>query len=229
MLPCGAVTTQAMTLSERADACLAALDEAGQAIARRVFLRLVHLGEGQADTSRPQPLSALRASDDPERVAAILRRLADARLLTIDVGEISGEPRVELAHEALIASWPALQGWIRAHGKAEQLRRQLETDATQWRRRASQGLGEVGLLDNGQLSEIAAGLTADTRRALGVSEVAEAFIAASRAAAARRRWWPWKTSAGSFLAVLLILLILATPVTLLSIVGLIAALIHRFE
>lgn len=231
VLPCGAVTAQAMTSSERADACLAALDETGRAFARRVVLRLVDFGDGRPDTRRRQPLSALRAGGDPERVAAILRQLTEARLLRIDGDESSGEALVDLAHEAQIASWPTLQAWIRTHGKAEQLRRQLETDAAEWRQRASQGASrgsdEVGLLDRRQLKELAAWLTADTRRDLGVSELAESFLAASQAAA-RRSWWPWTTSLGAILAILLILLILATPITLLSIAGLITALIHKF-
>lgn len=104
--------------------------------------------------------------------------------------------------------------------------RQLEADAAEWSRRAEHGPDDAGLLDRGQLTELDAWLTPEVRRAVAVSDVAESFIAASRAAA-RRRWWPWKTSMGTALAILLILLILATPITLLSIVGFTAALIHR--
>ena len=106
----------------------------------------------------------------------------------------------------------------------EQLRRQLEDDAAEWHKRAGQG-GDVGLLDKGQLSELATWLTPDTRRDLGVSEVAKSFIAASRAAT-RRRWWPGRTATGTVLAILLMLLILATPIILLFIVVLTASVIH---
>jgi len=102
----------------------------------------------------------------------------------------------------------------------EQLRLQLETDAAAW---AEHGKAGAGLLDTDQLSELATWLTADRQRELGISETAESFITASRAAA-RPRWWRGGTSLGGALA---ILLILATPITLLSIVGLTAALIHR--
>jgi len=228
MLRCGAVTVQAqpVPLSERADACLAALDDTGRAIARRVLLQLVSFADGRADARRPQPLSALQARDDG-RIAEILRHLTDARLLAIDGDLTSPEALVALAHGDLIASWPTLQGWIRTHGHTEQLRRQLEADAAGWKQRAGQGGGDVGLLDRGQLTELAAWLTADTRRDLGVSEAAESFIAASRAAA-RRRWWPGGAYTGGVLAVLLTLLILATPIILLFIVVLTASVIHRF-
>jgi hypothetical protein len=221
------VTAEAATSSERADACLAALDDAGRAIARRVLLRLVSFGDGRAGTRRPQPLSALRADPDPERLAEILRQLTEARLIRIDEHDRSPEPLVDLGHETLIGSWPTLQAWIRSHGKAEQLRRQLETDAAEWRQHAGGGAGDAGLLDRAQLVELAAWLTSDTRRDLGVSDTAESLIAASRAAA-RRRWWPKQTAAGSVLAILLMLLILATPIILLFIVVLTASLIHKF-
>src|SRR5262249_34854477 len=109
-------------------------------------------------------------------------------------------------------------------GRTEQLWRQLEADAAEWSQRA-EGDRDAGLLDKAQLRELDAWLTPAMRGTLAVSGGADAFIAASRAA--RRRWWPGNTSAGTALAILLILLILATPITLLSIVGFTAALIHR--
>jgi hypothetical protein len=202
-----------MTLIERADASIAALDETGQAIARRVLLRLVSFSDGPA----------LAVGNAPERLTQTLRHLADARLLTLE-GDEAGAARVELADEALLA-WPALQAWIRSHGAVEQQRRQLETDATAWRRRADQGDAGVGLLDKPQLSELAAWLTSDAKRDLGLSELAETFIAASRDAS-RRRWWP--ASIGTALAVMLILMLLATPIVLLFVVVLSAWVIHRF-
>jgi hypothetical protein len=110
--------------------------------------------------------------------------------------------------------------------RTEQLWRQLEADAAEWSQRAAQGTGDAALLDKGQLRELDAWLTADARRTLAVSDVADSFLAASRDVA-RKRWWPGRTSLGTVLAIALILLILATPVTLLSIVGFTAALIHR--
>jgi hypothetical protein len=218
-----------------------------------VFLRLVSLRDGRADPPRREPLPALGAGDDPARVARVLRRLADARLLVIDGNEASGneasgdeasgdeasgDARVELADGALIAAWPTLEGWVRSHGKAEQLRRQLEADAARWRQRSDQGsdqsndqggdqgTSDAGLLDRAQLAELAGWLTDDVRRDLGVSGVTDSFIAASQAAA-RRRWWPGKAYVGSALAILLMLMILATPIILLFIVVLTAGVIHR--
>jgi hypothetical protein len=214
-----------MTLSERADSCLASLDDAEQAIARRVFLRLASFGDGRAETHRQQPVSALQLGNDPKRFTETLRRLTEARLLTIE-GE-AGDARVELAHETLIAAWPTLQAWIRTHGKTEQLRRLLETDAALWSQRSAQGRDDVGLLDKGQLTELAAWLSTQTRRDIGVSAAAESFITASRDAG-RSRWWPGKSMTGTVLAILLMLMLLATPIVLLLVVVLAASLVHAF-
>lgn len=214
------------TLFEHADTCLAALDDAGRAIARRVFLRLISFRDGEVHALRKQPRSALQAGDDPEHVAAILRHLTQARLIKVEDGEVAAEPLVELADETVI-SWPTLQSWIRSHGKAEQSRRQLESEAADWQQRAAQGLADDALLDKRQLSELATWLTAEIRRDLRVSEAAESFIAASRAAV-RPGMWPGKTAIGGVLAILLMMMLLATPIVLLMIVVLTARVIRFF-
>ncbi len=216
------MTAPAPTPSERADACIAALDDAGRVIARRVVLRLVSFRDGSAEAGRPQPMSALGSPGDAGRLADIVRQLADGGLLRAG-GDAPGQT-VALADDAVAGS-AALQGWVATHGRTEQLRRQLEADAAAWQQRAGQG-PDAGLLDRTQLAELDGWLTPETHRNLGVSEIAESFIAASRAR--RRRWWPSKTSVGGVLAILLILMILATPLTLASLIALTAAMIHKF-
>src|SRR5690349_12982729 len=99
-------------LATRADASLAVLTPAQQTIARRIFLRLVQLGEGRQDTRRPQVVSALRApGDDPALFDATLRHLTDRRLVTVS-GTGGEEPVVDLGHEAMIGHWPTLSDWI---------------------------------------------------------------------------------------------------------------------
>jgi hypothetical protein len=212
------MTAPAPTPSERADAWLAALDDAGQAIARRVVLRLLGFRDGRAEAGRAQPRSALGAPGDAGRLADVVRQLADGGLVRLD-GD-AAEPSVALAGDALTGS-PVLQRWIASHGQTEQLRRQLEADAAAWKQAAA------GPLDPAQLAELDAWLTPQTHREIGVGEVADAFIAASRAPR-RRGWWPSKTSIGGALAIMLILMILATPITLASLIALTAAMIHKF-
>ena len=71
-----------MPSSERADACLAALDAEGRARARRVCLRLIRFGDA-GPRAGEQLLSALRAGGDAGEVATTVRRLTDAGLLAI--------------------------------------------------------------------------------------------------------------------------------------------------
>jgi len=215
-----------VNLPERADACLAALDDAGRAIARRVVLRLIRFGDGPS-AHRTQPVSALRAGEEPERLAQILRHLAAGELVALDGDAASDDANVALADPALVTAWPALRAWIKAHRQAEPLRRQLETDAADWSQRTARGDRDVELLDKAQLGELGAWLTDDTRRDLGVSATAESFLAASRAAA-RKQWWPGKTTMSTALVLLMMLLILATPIILLLIVVLTASVIHKF-
>jgi hypothetical protein len=77
-----------VAMARRADAALAALSAEQQAIARRIFLRLIQFGEGRADTRRQQPEAALRAAADaPDAFDETLRHLVDARLLTVSGDE----------------------------------------------------------------------------------------------------------------------------------------------
>jgi hypothetical protein len=77
-----------VAIARRADAALAALSPEQQAIARRIFLRLIQFGEGRADTRRQQPEAALRAAgEDPKAFDTTLRHLVDARLLTVSGDE----------------------------------------------------------------------------------------------------------------------------------------------
>jgi hypothetical protein len=123
----------AVALATRADASLAELSPAERKVARRVFLRLVHLGEGRDDTRRQQSVTDLRvAGEDPALLDRTLTHLIGHRLLT--AGNRVGEPdaTVDLAHEALITGWPTLQEWVTEGREAELLRRGIERDAEEW-------------------------------------------------------------------------------------------------
>jgi hypothetical protein len=167
----------AVALSRRADATLRTLTPAQEGIARRILLRLVCFGEGRADTRRQQPRSKLRIADDNAAdFNHVLQQMIANRLLTTD--DDSGEARVDLAHEVMIAAWPTLAGWIQAHRGDEQRRRDLEAAAAQWvaRRR-----GAGGLLDLVELAEVNAWRQTDLARDLGESSDVAALIDASEA------------------------------------------------
>jgi WD40 repeat protein len=171
-----------VAMARRADAALADLSPAQQAIARRIFLRLVQFGEGRADTRRQQPLDELRAAgDEAAAFDQTLSHLVVSRLLTLSGGEGGGERMVDIAHEALIAGWPALQEWIQARRAAELTRRRLEEKAADWVRL---GRGRGGLLDEVELAEAEAWLESPDAQELGYDAVLAELAQASRAAVA---------------------------------------------
>ncbi|MFJ9154613.1 helix-turn-helix domain-containing protein [Streptomyces sp. NPDC102270] len=96
--------------------------------ARRLLLALITPGEGSADTRRPVSLADLREWPDPE-LPVVLDRLARARLVLLDEGN------VELAHEALITHWPRLQAWIETNRERLREHRRLSEVARRWTER----------------------------------------------------------------------------------------------
>lgn len=169
-----------VAIARRADAALAdLLSHTQQVIARRIFLRLVQFGEGRADTRRQQSVDDLRAaSDEPYLFDQTLRHLVDCRLLTLS-GEEDSSTKVDIAHEALIVGWPALQQWISERREAEQIRRRLTAQAQEWVRL---GRSNGGLLDNIELAEAERWLPDFDALNLGYDEVLPALIKASKTA-----------------------------------------------
>jgi hypothetical protein len=197
----------AVAISHRADATLRKLTSPQQTIARRILLRLVSFGEGRLDTRRQQPLSALRAADDEAgSFGEVIQQLVDHRLLTIDDG------RVDLAHEVMIAAWPALAGWIQTRRADEQRRRQMEAAAAQW---VTRGRGTGGLLDPIELADVETWQRTVFARELGQSTDVIELIAVSRAVqnrqTRRRRGLTWSAFA--------ILTIFAIVVTMLAVIA----------
>ena len=174
-----------VAMARRAEAALAALSTPEQqAIARRIFLRLVQFGEGRADTRRQQPIAELQsATDDPLLFERTLHHLADRRLLTLGGEERSGGREVDIAHEALITGWPRFQRWLDEGRKAEQALRRLEDKAKEW---VHLGQGSGGLLDEVALREAADWLDRPDVRGLGCSQALQDLVRDSRATIERR-------------------------------------------
>jgi len=170
-----------VAIARRADAVIAALPEAQQALARRIFLRLVQFGEGRADTRRRLRWEGLRsAGDDPRELDELVDHLASRRLLTLG-GEAAEEGTVDLAHEALLGGWPTLQHWVAERRGAEQVRRRLEEAAGAWCERVEKGQGG-GLLDEVEVAEAERWRDRPDAQELGYSDDLKALIVASRAA-----------------------------------------------
>ncbi|MCI0634612.1 MAG: protein kinase [Actinobacteria bacterium] len=122
-------------LAARGEQLYAARDPVGREAIRQLFLRLVTLGEGVADTRRRVPLSELSAIEvDPEAMQAGLDAFGRHRLLTFDRDPATREPTVEVAHEALLRSWPRLHEWIDSAREDVRTLRRLSDARTEWDR-----------------------------------------------------------------------------------------------
>ncbi len=141
-------------------------DDAHRRSMERVMLRMVAV-EGGELARRRVALSELDypAEDENARVATVLDRLVDARLVvrgTADPstppppeggrsakdarqpGALRGEPYAEPAHDALVLAWDRLLQWKRAAEEYLPLQRRLAQAATEWA--AATGETQRGML-----------------------------------------------------------------------------------
>jgi WD40 repeat protein len=170
-------------LARRANEVYAELSGDQQTVARRVLLRLTQPGEGTEDTRRRAALAELVSDADPEPVEHVVEAMSAARLLVVARDDATGEPVVEVTHEALIRGWPELRRWIDADREALRLHRRLTEAAHEW----NAGGREEGLLYRGARLAVW-----QERDASQLNDLERAFLAAGeeradRDRAARRR------------------------------------------
>ncbi|UCC75880.1 MAG: WD40 repeat domain-containing protein, partial [Anaerolineales bacterium] len=117
-------------IAQTADTVFEGLTPEQHAIARSIFLRLTELGEeGTQDTRRRvAPSELIPRPEDAPTVEAVLKTLADARLIT------TAKETVEVAHEALIREWPALRAWLDEDREGLRTHRHLTEAAQEWER-----------------------------------------------------------------------------------------------
>ena len=121
-------------IARSAETVYARLNPQQQVIARTIFIRLTELGDGAdavdhatPDTRRRVALAELiPVGDERSCVEEVLNLLSDARLVTMD------QETVEVAHEALIREWPALQTWLSQDRDGLRLHRRLTEAAQNW-------------------------------------------------------------------------------------------------
>jgi WD40 repeat protein/transcriptional regulator with XRE-family HTH domain len=110
-----------------AEAVFSRCQPAQQALIRQVLVRLVHVENGTLATRRVatyDELQGLLPPGEDADVTDLLEPLIAARLLTAHA------TTVEITHEALLAAWPRLQGWIEEDRDAIRLHRRI-AEATQ--------------------------------------------------------------------------------------------------
>ncbi|MFC7546100.1 NACHT and WD repeat domain-containing protein [Plantactinospora sp. GCM10030261] len=162
-------------IAESAERIFLDLDADGRAALRTALLNLVTIADNGAVVRRPRA----RAGID----AAVLTRLVADRLVTV------GDDRVEISHEALLANWPRLTGWL-VEAREEILLRQRITDAARdW---TAAGEDPDLLLRGARLAAareraaVRAELTDTERRYVEASAVAAELAEAARRRGVRR-------------------------------------------
>lgn len=104
-----------------------AFTEEEKAACRRLLLQLVTPGEGTSDARRRLPVRDLDRDDDPVVSHRVVAAMTDARLLTVD------RDTLDIAHEALLHSWPRLRSWIDGSRDDLRSRQSIDRAAAEWR------------------------------------------------------------------------------------------------
>lgn len=112
------------------------LSEAQREQMRRIFIQLVRPGEGTEDTRRLATKAELGAVN-----WALVKQLADARLVVTSRSEEAQVETVEVVHEALIRNWGELRGW-------------MDTDRVfrAWQERLRAGMYQWQQIENGDVT-----------------------------------------------------------------------------
>lgn len=161
-------------ISQTADATFQdRFNAAEQEATKRLFLRLVTPGEGTPDTRRILARAEIEHDSQPDMMHRVVDCLTEARLLTVD------DASVQIAHEALLRTWPRLRGWIEESRDDLRTRQRISHAASEWDRERR----DLDLLYRGTPLLSALEWTAKHPDQLG--ELERSFVDASADAAAR--------------------------------------------
>jgi WD40 repeat protein len=163
----GALAKRAHAIFE--DATKNETDATSVALFRRLFTRLVTLGEGAEDTRRIVERDEL----GPEAWALAQKLAGEDNRLVVTAATTPGQETVEVAHEALIRNWPALVDWVNRDRAFISWRNQLRQRLDDWRKSPS----DAGTLLRGGPLAVAEEWIA--RRGDDLNEEEKAFAAVS--------------------------------------------------
>ena len=125
-------------LTRSAERAYESLAPAQQLLARRLFLRLVHVADelppSRAAVALGELLSGIGEGADAEQVLAVF---IDERMITVDTGA------ARLTHDALLTAWPRLRAWIEESAEELRTQRRISAGARAWARGRPRGGGAV--------------------------------------------------------------------------------------
>ena len=102
------------------------LDDGGREATKRLFLRLVAPSEGVPETRRAIARAEIELDDDAATESRVVEQLTKARLLSVD------DDRIQIAHEALLRTWPRLRAWIEESRDDLRMRQKISHAAAEW-------------------------------------------------------------------------------------------------
>jgi hypothetical protein len=119
-------------LERHADAEFNKLSKTERMLAENLFKGLVEVGHNIQGTRRIARFEEFASSQtDSNTFESIVRRMADARLISTDESQAAGRT-VTLAHEKLIEAWPWLKQLVNNNREFIQLQNQIIEDAIEW-------------------------------------------------------------------------------------------------
>jgi WD40 repeat protein/transcriptional regulator with XRE-family HTH domain len=130
-------------IARTAERVYADLDPDQRDLARRLFLRLVHVADDAPETRSTVRLADLPGGGLPGTPAGdLLDRFVRARLIS------TGPGTAQLTHDALLTAWPRLRSWIDDSHEDLRIQRRVSEAARAW---AQTARDDAALLRGGQL------------------------------------------------------------------------------
>jgi serine/threonine protein kinase len=192
-------------LASHADSGMAELAPQSRQLARAILLRLVTTERTRAIVTIEE-LQEL--SRDRAEVNKLVAHLVSARLLVVQAGDGGVGATVEIVHESLIHSWPALHRWLEESSEDSAFLEQLRAASKQWQAKGK----SVDLLWRGEMVEEATRFSKRYRGELAMLQrdfLRAVFDLDARAA---RRRQTMAIGGGMFLALLLVASVIALVV-----------------
>lgn len=119
------------SLERHADKTFAEFNAQEQDLAHSIFSLLIQIGRGTQDTRRIANFDELVPTrNQTGEVETIVRKLADARLITTD--EIAGKNTITLAHEKLLDAWSWLKRLVNENRETIAIQNEIAEDAQEW-------------------------------------------------------------------------------------------------
>jgi len=157
-------------LTRHADRVLTKLSSVQKQEARRIFIKLVNLGEGTGDTRRQVTQAEIGSFH-----WHFVKQLADDRLV-VTSQNTNEQETVEVVHEALIRNWSQLREWIDESRDAIRTARKIEAEAKEWE---TKGKNKGYLLQDRRLRDAKEFMQSDHAE-VEFSDLVKEFIQASR-------------------------------------------------